>query len=118
MDQDTNKSEIDMEWENRRLCPDGNCIGIIGPEGKCMKCGLTAESDERSSAHLAKNGSPSINQEITDNFFEPDKHDSDFGIDADWDRRILCGDESCIGTIGPNGKCSECRKMFTSSALK
>jgi hypothetical protein len=25
--------------ENRRLCPDGNCIGIIGPEGRCVICG-------------------------------------------------------------------------------
>ncbi len=25
--------------ENRRLCPDGNCIGIIGADGCCVVCG-------------------------------------------------------------------------------
>lgn len=25
--------------ENRRLCPDGNCIGILGPDGRCVICG-------------------------------------------------------------------------------
>ncbi len=33
-----NESEIsptDLEWEHRVLCSDGNCIGVIGPEGHC-----------------------------------------------------------------------------------
>lgn len=25
--------------ENRRLCPDGNCIGILGADGRCVICG-------------------------------------------------------------------------------
>lgn len=25
--------------ENRRLCPDGNCIGILGADGRCVVCG-------------------------------------------------------------------------------
>jgi len=25
--------------ENRRLCPDGNCIGILGEDGNCIVCG-------------------------------------------------------------------------------
>ncbi|GHV58135.1 hypothetical protein FACS189460_5580 [Deltaproteobacteria bacterium] len=25
--------------ENRRLCPDGNCIGILNAEGRCVICG-------------------------------------------------------------------------------
>jgi hypothetical protein len=28
--------------------------------------------------------------------------------DDDWDNRVLCGDGSCIGVIGPDGKCKEC----------
>ncbi|MDR3038509.1 MAG: hypothetical protein LBV21_04345 [Candidatus Adiutrix sp.] len=27
--------------ENRRLCPDGNCIGILDAEGRCVICGLS-----------------------------------------------------------------------------
>lgn len=30
----------DDEWANRRLCRDGNCIGVIGPDGTCKECGL------------------------------------------------------------------------------
>lgn len=25
--------------ENRRLCPDGNCIGILDADGRCVVCG-------------------------------------------------------------------------------
>lgn len=27
------------EWQNRRLCSDENCIGVIGPDGRCRECG-------------------------------------------------------------------------------
>jgi hypothetical protein len=29
----------DPDWENRVLCSDGNCIGVIGPDGRCKVCG-------------------------------------------------------------------------------
>lgn len=32
--------------------------------------------------------------------------------DMDWKNRLLCSDESCIGTIGPNGRCTECGKAY------
>ena len=28
-----------LAMENRRLCPDGNCIGILGADGRCVICG-------------------------------------------------------------------------------
>src|SRR5437868_3449272 len=37
-----------MEDENefnpkaRRLCPDGSCVGMIGPDGRCRVCGAAA----------------------------------------------------------------------------
>ena len=41
--EDTEKSENqtgpDSEWEHRKLCSDGNCIGVIGPDGLCKECG-------------------------------------------------------------------------------
>lgn len=30
---------FDEEWENRRLCSDESCIGVIGPDGLCKECG-------------------------------------------------------------------------------
>ena len=32
--------------------------------------------------------------------------------DSEWDNRVLCSDESCIGTIGPDGCCRECGKAY------
>ena len=28
-----------LDWENRKLCSDGNCIGVIGSDGRCKECG-------------------------------------------------------------------------------
>lgn len=28
--------------------------------------------------------------------------------DLGWEKRVLCSDEGCIGTIGPDGRCKEC----------
>jgi len=27
------------EWSRRRLCSDGDCIGVIGADGRCKECG-------------------------------------------------------------------------------
>lgn len=35
-----------------------------------------------------------------------------FDENIDWDTRVLCSDESCIGTIGADGKCRECGKPY------
>lgn len=29
----------DPEWTERKLCPDGGCIGVLGDDGKCKVCG-------------------------------------------------------------------------------
>lgn len=26
-------------WESRTLCIDQNCIGVVGPDGRCKECG-------------------------------------------------------------------------------
>ncbi len=35
-----------------------------------------------------------------------------FDENEDWEKRVLCSDESCIGTVGPDGKCRECGKTY------
>ena len=34
----------------------------------------------------------------------------------DFSNRVLCSDGSCIGVIGPDGKCRECGKPYTGPA--
>lgn len=37
------------EWDERQLCADGACVGVIGPDGTCKACGRAAPNwgDER-----------------------------------------------------------------------
>ncbi len=37
--------EFDAE---RRLCPDGACLGLLGPDGRCNICGLASSEYPRS----------------------------------------------------------------------
>ena len=91
------------DWENRTLCSDKSCIGIIGPNGKCRECGKVYEGELP-----AGHGSSSIK---TVTIEEPKPVPPDETVsDDDWDKRVLCSDESCIGTIGPDGRCKECGK--------
>ena len=34
----------DGEIDSRELCPDGNCIGVMGDDGRCKVCGRGAEA--------------------------------------------------------------------------
>ena len=45
MENKEDKSQIDIEWENRRLCIDESCIGVIGPDGWCKECGKPYECE-------------------------------------------------------------------------
>jgi len=38
------KSDADLEWEQRKLCVDESCIGVIGPDGRCKECGKPYET--------------------------------------------------------------------------
>jgi hypothetical protein len=91
------------DWEKRILCSDESCIGTIGLDGKCKECGKVYEGN-LSEGH----GSGSV-QTVTAEEQKPISSD-DADADDDWDKRILCSDESCIGVIGPDGKCKECGK--------
>ena len=39
------KSQVDIYWENRTLCSDESCIGVIGPDGHCKECGEKFKGD-------------------------------------------------------------------------
>jgi hypothetical protein len=106
---------LEQEWANRVLCSDESCIGVIGPDGRCKECGLAfegvwepavVESDEADEAPAAAAAADGVQR---------DEAGSPFTVadDDDWESRTLCIDESCIGVIGPDGRCKECGKPFT-----
>jgi len=89
----------DPEWENRELCPDGNCIGVIGPDGRCKECGMP--SGNRSEG--AQKTADIVNVPGCSGIQAPES-------DPEWEKRILCPDGNCIGIIGPDGRCGVCGK--------
>ena len=36
------RDQSDGEWDQRQLCPDESCIGVLGRDGKCKVCGRSA----------------------------------------------------------------------------
>jgi len=92
------------DWDSRRLCSDENCIGVIGPDGRCSECGRPCEPgavpDVRVPESIPAVEEVDINP-VSDESAEPD---------ADWENRRLCSDGNCIGVIGPDGRCRECGK--------
>jgi len=99
MEIDNEKTNPDPEWENRRLCPDGNCIGIIGPDGRCKECGIPSGSPAEGEQKTAE----TVNTPQCNNTPDPES-------DPEWENRKLCPDGNCIGIIGSDGRCRECGK--------
>jgi hypothetical protein len=94
---DDGSADLDTD---RELCPDGACVGVIGPDGRCKVCG-TRGMDGVATARPAADASP---QEPS---ARPRPADEAIEVDDDEDRE-LCPDGSCLGLIGPDGKCKVC----------
>jgi hypothetical protein len=95
--------ETDLDWENRRVCSDDSCIGVIGADGRCGVCGLMdpktpGETGLSIRGNAAKD--ESLEPPAEDQVPEPQV--------PGWEDRKLCRDESCIGTIDTNGRCRVC----------
>ena len=106
----------DAEWANRRLCPDGNCIGVIGADGRCKECGrpggddlpLPADSGTGSSV-AGSDGTENVQTDVS-----PDAGPEDSDADH-WRNRRLGPEGNCIGVIGADGRCKECGRPAESS---
>jgi len=114
------KSKVDIDWDNRVLCSDGNCIGVIGTDGNCKECGRpyegklpwTIESRQSEpSPEFSDHSDSSIEEEetVVDTAIDTDEKTQD---DSDWESRKLCSDGNCIGVIGTDGRCKECGKPY------
>jgi hypothetical protein len=114
MDPDVSKDEAcpeeGDEWSRRRLCPDGNCIGVIGPDGRCRECGRAAEGP----APATTNPEAAESAPVPEAPLQPDVPEApadEADAEDDWSRRRLCPDGGCIGVIGPDGRCKECGRQ-------
>jgi hypothetical protein len=105
------------DWDSRVLCSDGNCIGVIGPDGRCKECGKPSDEPlPPQTAKAAEQDAPTVDAatetveegRLSPPSFEEAATPAEENKDDDWDNRVLCSDGSCIGVIGPDGKCKEC----------
>ena len=90
-------ADADPLDDDRELCPDGACIGVIGDDGLCKVCGKqgTAPAAPHAARPAAAKLAPA-----------PAAAES-LEVDDDEDRE-LCADGSCIGLIGSDGRCKVC----------
>ena len=116
MKNEEDTTQADIEWEQRILCSDESCIGVIGPDGRCKECGLPyagpidATNEETVASDVEEADSE---DEISEEPEETGEYDTETQTDLDWEQRTLCSDESCIGVIGPDGLCKECGKPYS-----
>lgn len=82
--------------EDRALCPDGNCLGVLA-DGRCNVCGRRGDG-----SHGAATDSPVDRQASA-------QEDESFD-----EGRQLCADGACTGLIGSDGKCRECGRSAAS----
>lgn len=95
---------------SRSLCPDELCVGLIGQDGRCKVCGKAGTPPSA--------GSPgSSDADDVNDLSEPDaatdaeaSATGDSDSDPAFQDRALCPDDSCIGLLGPDGRCKECGK--------
>ena len=93
------------DLDNRVLCVDGACIGVVGPDGRCNVCGQAAGPLGEGEATDGPAGEP---DPVAPD--EPGAAAFDVGDDAppDLDDRVLCADGACIGVVGNDGRCRSC----------
>ena len=95
----------------RRLCPDGGCVGIIGGDGRCTVCG-TSDTGEVTSPPFGSGDHDDFDQpEDSAAETNPNAGETNSGFDSN---RRLCSDDSCIGVIGDDNRCRECGKTADS----
>jgi hypothetical protein len=120
------------DWDYREVCPDGGCVGVIGPDGTCKVCGRVSPTwDNERERGMVVDGAadaeiPSGDDDDDDDDEldgDEEEEDGDDEVDAalapdanaddyEWSRRKLCPDGACVGVVGASGACTVCGKTF------
>jgi hypothetical protein len=100
---DNEISPTETDWETRTLCSDGNCIGVIGSDGRCKECGKPFDGPVIE-GRTFETDLPEEEDEIVE--------EEEASDDLEWGDRQLCSDGNCIGVIGADGRCKECGKPY------
>lgn len=79
--------------DERALCPDGGCTGVIGDDGRCKECGEIGATPKPARAAAVA---------ATTRVKPPALSDDDS------DDRRLCPDGACTGLLDASGVCKVC----------
>jgi hypothetical protein len=113
-DSQRNMSSTDTEKfdpSRRRLCPDGACVGLLDESGRCKECGRTASGGPPApEAPFLVDGEDVGFDAVDPVEAEPLLEESESGsVSGGFDpKRKLCPDDTCVGVIGADGRCSVC----------
>ena len=107
------------EWNERQVCPDGSCIGVIGDNGTCKVCGRRAPGARTSEkpravpkvvpAAAASSGPEEVSTPTPSEEAQLVAAAADLAASLEEERK-LCPDGACVGVIGDDGKCKLCGK--------
>jgi hypothetical protein len=99
--------ESEFDPAARQLCPDGACVGLIGPDGRCGECGRpgSGPAPSRGAVHLAAERDDGAGALESMEAAGPGDVEKGGGFDPG---RKLCEDGTCVGVIGPDGMCQIC----------
>lgn len=105
-----------FDAHSRRLCPDGECVGLIGPDGHCRVCGSFDPDGARGLGPATFAGGCAGEDE-----YEPEASGHHTGeheegsltTSSDFDSRSLCPDGACVGVLGADGRCKECGRSVS-----
>jgi hypothetical protein len=96
------------EWNERELCPDGGCTGVIGDDGTCKVCGKQGLAP-RIAAPAKDHDDDS---EDSEDDADEDQHEHEQPSDTrEWGERELCSDGACVGVLDDAGACKVCGKQ-------
>jgi hypothetical protein len=134
-------TEDGFDPHHRELCPDGGCIGLIGPDGRCKVCGIVSPNAVADPRHQGlRPEKPAADPgEASDPMWGDSEGDDGNGGRDDmeedsagertgsargngvtspdhFENRQLCPDGACIGLIGADGRCKECGRPQEASA--
>jgi hypothetical protein len=103
------------DFEDRELCPDELCTGIIGEDGRCGTCGRMREGEAPPGKKAAAASDAPDDDDVEVETGEPGGDEDGGEVEEsagssayDPDERIPCPDELCTGIIGPDGRCGTC----------
>jgi hypothetical protein len=101
-------SEGTFNPADRRLCPDGSCIGIVGSDGRCRVCGRAGDGSVAASAPARDAGQHDDDGDNDSLSAGEAESGAEAGGGTFRPDRRLCEDGSCVGVIGAGDVCTVC----------